>query len=82
MAAFCFGLFARVAGRSAPLLVPVVMLGGIVLIDLTFHQALSRAAVVAARSLVGSPVGKWFNAVAGSIMTVSGAVLLEKAMNR
>lgn len=80
MAAFFFGLFAPMASQAVPAAVRLMVLVGIVLVDLTYHQALVQLVSITAESAPARHLRRWLDAIAGTLMAAFGIGLLSKAL--
>lgn len=80
MAAFFLGLFAPALSGAMPSVARLAVLGGLILIDLLYHQML---AVIAAKgSGVVGRAGRWFDAAVGGCMTAFGCALIARSLSR
>jgi threonine/homoserine/homoserine lactone efflux protein len=59
-----------------------MVLVGIVLVDLAYHQALVQLAALVGRSLPARHLQRWLDATAGSLMAIFGLALLSRAVLR
>lgn len=82
MAIFFLGLFAPAAGLQAGPNAQFVILTGIIIIDLSYHQALANFVATASQSKIVSGAHRWFDAAAGSTMALFGAGLMMQAIVR
>jgi threonine/homoserine/homoserine lactone efflux protein len=79
MAAFFFGLFAPFVGLTYSSDGRLLVLCGVVLIDLAYHQALANGLAVLGASKPAKQAGRWLDALTGTLMTAFGFRLLVEA---
>ncbi|WP_338884092.1 LysE family translocator [Xenorhabdus sp. TH1] len=82
MAAFFFGLFAPAAGNPDNLGAQLIILVGVIIIDLAYHQALARLTSLASSSFSRISIKKWLDVVVGGLMVIFGIGLLLNIANR
>ena len=77
MAAFFLGLLAPAMAGDFSLATRLIVLGGVILIDLLYHQLLALV-VARGRGIVGR-AGRWFDAAVGGCMTAFGFALIARS---
>jgi threonine/homoserine/homoserine lactone efflux protein len=80
MAAFFFGLFAPLVDPSHSADARLLVLGGVVLIDLIYHQVLATILVLLAASRPAKAAQRRLDALVGALMTAFGLRLLVEAV--
>lgn len=80
MAAFFLGLLAPAMGGDHSLTTRLLVLSGIVVIDLIYHQAVAWIAGKG-RAAVGG-LGRWFGVAVGGSMITFGGIMIAKAFER
>jgi threonine/homoserine/homoserine lactone efflux protein len=79
MTAFFLGLFAPVVGLSHSTNTRLIVLGGVLLIDLVYHQMLATVLVLVATSRLLKRARRSLEAAVGTLMTAFGVGLLIDA---
>ena len=82
MAVFFLGLFAPAAGLQTDPSARCIILVGIVVIDLCYHQTLARFVATASRSKMARNVHRWLDVAAGGAMATFGGGLMIQAIVR
>jgi threonine/homoserine/homoserine lactone efflux protein len=80
MAAFFLGLLAPTISGDFSLFARLFILGGVILIDLIYHQSL---AWVAARGrTVAGQAGRWFDTAVGGSMVAFGGLMIARSFGK
>ena len=80
MATFFLGLLAPAMAGNLSLTARLLVLGGIILIDLIYHQSLAWVAAKGRR--MASHVGKWCDAALGGSMAAFGGFMIARSFGK
>lgn len=80
MAAFFLGLLAPAMAENLSLTARLLVLGGVILIDLIYHQSLAWV-VAKGRGVVGQ-ARKWFDAAVGGSMVAFGGIMIARSFGK
>ena len=80
LAAFFLGLFSPAIGQSMPLVSRVIILAGIIMIDLVYHQIVAQVAA-RGKGVIGR-FDRCGRVVLGGCMSVLGTTIVARALSR
>lgn len=80
LAAFFLGLLAPAMGADLPIWARLVVVAGVIIIDLFYHQLL--AIVVSKGRAVLGRAGRWFDAAVGGCLAAFGGALIIQAFRK